>query len=319
MSEVTIRPPDFKSEHFVKPIALQRLHCHFAHWLNTLGQNGKTSRMILGFTGPHGIGKTWLLKYLEHASELRLPKPFFFNLEDPESINDTAKIKQEINKELLHLEGKGPVLLLDNVPPPPLREPLTTFEYEVLRPCADAGALIVMALTTENNVCWYATYLRAVEPLSLKPFSEAQTQDQLAKLGTNLDSADIHNRSGGLPLLSYLFNEHNGDDQAFDDLLSYWFSRIPQSDQERIRQYLDITCLLNSIEDSKVEEIAGSPFFFAVPAFEIRNVLKKHGLTETVDDDAPLVLREAIKKAAQRRLEEENPSLYNSLMQTIQK
>jgi len=314
-----IQCPDFKLEHFVRPTALQWFHDQFTRWLDAWRWSGKTRIMVLGFTGPHGIGKTWLLKYLEQADdELKPLTPFFYDVEDLECVSNTAKIRHDVNKQLPRLEGKGPVLLLDNVPPPPLREPLKTFEYDVLRPCAEAGACIVMTLVEETRVCWYATYLKAFEMHSLELFSLAQTQAQLRKLESRRKTVTVYNRSGGLPYLNYLVDSNR--DQSFDIFLSYWLHRIPSSEHELIQHCLAIACVLDSIEDAKINKVKDLlPPLFSMHAFEIRNVLKKHGLTETSNGKGPLVLRYAIKEATQNHLRKEAPSLYGALMKAIQK
>jgi hypothetical protein len=304
---------------FVKPTALDWFYDKIEEWLNVWRWYRKSERMVIGFTGSHGCGKTWLLKHLQkHNGKAMLLAPLYFDLEEVATIDNTQVIRSTINVLLNQLDGKGPTLLLDNVPPPPLLEPLKSFEYDVLRPCLMAGACVVMTLSTTTRICWHSTRLQAIDTCPIETFNLSKTKSQLDKLDSQFSAEETYQQSGGLPYLNYLL--HSRGNQAFDIYLDYLLSHIPIPDRNRVQHYLNLVCLLDRLEDKLITKVLNEiPTTLNVYPFEVRNELVKYELAEYKNGIDSLVLRDAVKYAVQDRLKKESPSFYDSITRLLQR
>lgn len=185
-----------------------------------------------------------------------------------------------------------------------------------------------MALVTPSKACWLDPYLRSFETRLLTSFDVNQTKEQLKRLEkaqlvrSGLNASSIYHDSDGHPLLNFLLAKRERE-KAFDELLDYYFSRVPPKDQDRLRNYLKAVCTLGVLEDAFIERAlkiyqqhkpgaAGFP----VQPVGVRTLLRRYWLAQTrPTSPGQLVLVGGVKRAVQGVLRAQETALYNALGQ----
>jgi hypothetical protein len=282
---------------------------------------------VLGLTGEHGIGKTWLLRYLAEEERRLASQAVYLDLEERSrfscSEDYVRAVEARIEQQCL---DDRVVLLLDAVPPQ-MDAHLRALEETILRPCLQhRSALVIMALVRPSQSCWRAPALRGGYLLRLEPFDDAATAEQLQKLRkagyvqVGVEAQALHASSGGLPLLSYLVASRSLAEAA-ELLLEYWFSPLPSLECACARNYLEAVCLLDSLEQASMQRALEIYYHytpgaagFPAHAGGVRNILQKHWLAHPAGQ-APgrLVLVESVQRAAREVLKSRDWEMYQVL------
>jgi len=279
---------------------------------------------VLRLAGEHGVGKTWLLRHLAEDEDQVAPAAVYLDLlkryefPTPEGFCDA--VQRQIG---LQCGPQSAILLLDSVPLH-LDDHLRALENLVLRPhLSQRGSMAIMALNHPSRDGWRAPMLRGGESLWLHSFGQPQTRSQLQSLEkagqvkVRLKAAAVQDRSGGLPLLNYLFTQWE-QGQAFELFLEHIFSQIPARDRATVRSYLDAVCVLESLEHASIEG-ALRVYHHCQPrageylphAGQVRNALREHWLARSSPElPGRIVLVESVRRAAREALQARAPSLY---------
>ena len=288
--------------------------------------------LVLSLVGERGIGKTWFLRYLADHDQRLSPLTVYLDLARRVSFSTPGDYVKEVESQIHSQVGAGRVILLLDSVPPQLDEPLRALEDSVLRPhLIHRSSLVIMALMHPSQVCWRAPVLRGGEFYRLRPFDEAQTQEQVrylqkAKLAAgDLDVQHVQQLSGGLPLLNFLLATSGWPD-AYGLLLDYWFLTIPPGDRECIQGYLEAVCLLDCLEHASMQRSLQAyhchkPDAVGYPAHAggVRNMLRKYWLARPAPD-APgrIVLVDSVRHAVAQILQAEDAELYAALQKSAE-
>ena len=322
-------PAGYDSELFVTPQeankwVFSKVNAWHARDHRKAAGNGGQNLML---AGERGVGKTWFLRSLAQDDSSLSCHAIYLDLEERADF-PTAKAYVEAMKERVRtqLGSNGSVLLLDNVPPH-LDERLRELEASLLWSLVTRRHIpVIMALVHPSQVCWRVPALRAGEIYPLASFVDAQTSDQLRRLKraglirNGIKSEPIQENSDGHPLLNYLLATR-GEAEAFESLLDYWFSRVPEAERAQVRNCLDAVCTLDVLEHTSIRKALEiycnhRPGAAGCPAHPIgvANLLRKHWLCQPLPD-APgrLVLVASVRRAAREVLKARDAELYAKL------
>jgi hypothetical protein len=322
-------PAGYNSELFVTP---QEAHEWVLSRVNTwqakdhetaAGDKGQN----LMLAGERGVGKTWFLRSLAQDDSSLSRHAVYLDLEEradfPTAEAYVAAMKERVRA---HLDNSGSLLLLDSVPPH-LDESLRALEASLLWSLVTRRHTpVIMALVHPSQVCWRVPALRAGEIYPMAPFEPGQTSEQLQRLDRaglvqeEMELDTIQEHSDGHPLLNYLLATR-GETEAFESLLDYWFSRVPEAERAQVRNYLDAVCTLDVLEHASLRKAlevfcTHRPGAAGCPAHPIgvSNLLRKHWLCQPLPD-APgrLVLVASVRRAAREMLKARDAELYAKL------
>ena len=282
---------------------------------------------VLGLAGEHGIGKTWLLRYLAEDEPRLASQAVYLDLEArgrfscPEDY--VRAVEVQIEQQCLE---ERVALLLDAVPPQ-MDGHLRALEETILRPCLQhRSALVIMALVRPSQLCWRAPALRGGHLLQLGPFDGVAISEQLQRLKkagyvqVDVEAEALQASSGGLPLLTYLVATRPLAEAA-QHLLEYWFAPLPSQEGAYARNYLEAVCMLDSLEQASIQRALEIYYHynpgaagFPAHAGGVRNVLRKHWLARPASH-APgrLVLVEGVQRAAREVLKSRDQEMYQVL------
>jgi hypothetical protein len=278
-------------------------------------------------SGERGVGKTWFLRSLSQGDSNLSRHVVYLDLEERANYPTAeAYVKAMKQRVRTRLDNSGSLLLLDSVPPH-LDERLRALEAELLWSLvARRHTPVIMALIHPSQVCWRVPALRAGEICPLVPFEPAQTSEQLRRLEQaglireGMDRDTIQEHSDGHPLLNYLLATRE-EAEAYESLLEYWFSRVPDAERAQVRSYLDAVCTLDVLEHASIRKAleifcSHRPGAVGCPAHPIgvSNLLRKHWLCQPLPD-APgrLVLVASVRRAARELLKAKDAELYAKL------
>jgi hypothetical protein len=322
-------PARYNSELFVTPQeadewVLSRVNAWQARDHGTTAGNGGQNLIL---AGERGVGKTWFLRSLSQRDSSLSRHVVYLDLEERADF-PTPESYVEAMKERVrpHIGNSGSLLLLDSVPPH-LDESLRALEAGLLWSLVTRyHTPVIMALIHPSQVCWRVPALRSGEIYPLPPFEPAQTSEQLRRLeragllreGKELGTVQEH--SDGHPLLNYLLATR-GEAEAFESLLDYWFSRVPEAERAQVRNYLDAVCTLDVLEHAPIRKAleifcSHRPGAVGCPAHPIgvSNLLRKHWLCQpSPGSPGRLVLVASVRRAARELLKARDAELYAKL------
>jgi hypothetical protein len=291
------------------------------------GSQTTPADQVLGLTGEHGAGKTWILRHLAENDHRVSPLAVYLDLEQRTTFSGPETYVDSVERQINERCGDArAILLLDGVPAS-LDDYLRALESEILKPqLIQRGSLVIMALVQPSRVCWRMPVLRGGEHYLIPPFTRSQTLDQVQRLRkqgltqNGVKANNIHKSSGGLPLLNHLLVTHE-QDEAFVLLLEYWIHRIPIDEREPVRAYLQAVCAVEVLEHLKMQRLLDlynlyRPDERGLPAHaaKVRSVLQKYGLAQTMPDlPGHIALVDSVRRAARGVLQAEDRGLYAEL------
>ena len=306
------------------------------HWLLSKVDGWKAHRLdadvapadrVLFLVGERGVGKTWLLRHMAKDEPHVSPLAVYLDLDERDRFSSPDRYVEVMEERVeRRLGNDGAILLLDAVPPQ-MDEKLRFLEDGVIRPyAAQRHALVVMALLHPAQVCWRTPAFQAGERWLFDPFKVGQTRKQLQRLDKagltiqRVKPAVIQESSGGLPLLNYLLATRDRV-EAFEALLEHSFSRVPEDERERVRNYLEAVCLLDVLEHTRIRKMMEiycrhKPDTMEYPAHAIGvlNLLRKHWLSQSaVDAPGRMVMLASVRRAAIELLKARDADLYAKL------
>jgi hypothetical protein len=296
------------------------------------GMAGEGRGQNLMLAGERGVGKTWFLRHLAERNCSPSPGAVYLDLQERDDF-PTAESYVEAMRErvLTRLGNSGSLLLLDSGPPhldPSLRALEANLLWSLV---THRRTPVIMALVHPSQVCWRVPALRAGEILPMAPFEPAQTSEQLRRLEQagltreGMELATVQQHSDGHPLLNYLLATR-AETEAYELLLGYWFSRVPQTERAQVRSYLDAVCTLETLEHASIRKAlevycSHRPAAAGCPAHPIgvSNLLRKHWLCRPSPDlPGRLVLVASVRRAAKEVLLARDAELYARLERSTQ-
>ena len=282
---------------------------------------------VLSLVGERGSGKTWLLRHLAEDDNRVSPLSLYLDLERRTRHAKPENFCQAVEEQIrAQCSNSRAVLLLDAVPPY-LDDHLRALENEILKPeLTQRGSLVIMAPVHPLQICWRLPALRGAERCSLAPFDESLTREQLWQLQqagiaqNGLKASLVHAASGGLPLFTYLVATRDEVDSS-EALLTYWLARVPATERERVRSYLEAVCTLDTLEHAKIRKALAAyhryyPDMGKYPSHpgDVRNALRKHWLAHSMPTSpGRLVVVDSIGRATRQIVQARNADLYASL------
>jgi hypothetical protein len=339
--------PDYSTALFVTPKRTYRgILSRVQWWQQTQPKQPVTDRVwkarhrslqtvpgdqVLSLVGEQGIGKTWLLRHLAEDDGHVAPMAVYLDLEKRTEFPTPEDYVETVEDQIRQRHcSAGMVLLLDDVPPH-LDDHVRALEDAVLRPhLMQRGSLAIMAPIHPSYVCWRAPALRGGEQYRILPFDESQTGEQVRRLqgarltrnGVNV--SDLHEASGGVPLLNYLLATRDRR-ESFELALEHWLSRVPFEERGCVQTYLEAVCTLDSLEQIKIQQMLDLYGLYRkedtrVPAraVEVRNLLQKHALAWASPDSwQRIVLAGSVRRAAREVLRARDAELLAMLQRAV--
>ena len=306
----------------------QRLLARVGAWQTAQqGAGVPAGDQVVILAGERGVGKTWLLRHLAEQDPQVAPLAVYLDLEERLGFSMPEHYVEAVKERIRQRRGGAEAILLLDTVPSQLDESLRALEDAVLRPhLTQRGSLAIMALMHPSQVCWRAPVLRAGERYPLAPFDQAQTREQLQRLGRaglmtrRVQAATIQRYSGGLPLLNYLLATR-ARAEAFEALLAHWFSRVPPDERERIRRYLEVVCTLDVLEHAPIRRMlelfcSHCPDVAECPAHPIGvlNLLRKYWLGQPAPGSPGcIILVGSVGRAVRELLKARDADLYAKL------
>ena len=291
------------------------------------GSQTTPADQVLGLTGEHGAGKTWILRHLAENDHRVSPLAVYLDLEQRTTFSGPEIYVDSVERQINERCGDArAILLLDGVPAS-LDDYLRALESEILKPqLIQRGSLVIMALVQPSRVCWRIPVLRGGEHYLIPPFTRSQTLDQVQRLRkqgltqNGVKANNIHKSSGGLPLLNHLLATRE-QDEAFVLLLESWIHRVPIDEREPVRTYVQAVCALDVLEHLKMQRLLDLYYLYrpderGLPAHaaKARGVLQRYGLAQTMPDSpGHIALVDSVRRAARGVLQVEDRGLYAEL------
>jgi hypothetical protein len=260
------------------------------------------------FTGEHGIGKSWLLHYLQEQVRSPAVAAHYFNLESYFSQSEFATSVQqlctdiwqalfnsnmpaptslehathllitEIKRQLLH---QVLVLLIDTVYEAPSTF-LALFEAHLLQIFAINPKILIVLAGRGREYVFRSPELRLrADFITLPPFSQSVTLAQLhCQLPSMVEnSAKIHAITQGNPKANWLLGTNDYSSLGLSLIIDEMLAPIQLSDKSLIRSYLEALAVPRRFDYSHVPHLLSAYYaddkYERLARREVRNIFDK--------------------------------------------
>lgn len=334
VADAPIRTLDYAPDLFVNREEEVRLILDQARGL---AAGARPASPAITFTGERGMGKSWLLRHLQHRLRQELPALAVVHLDLrrlnpatvaqalqafgrqlPEPAEIAAASLPEMSRALIEsarrrLEDRPLVLLLDHVFEWD-RELLPQLEDYLLGPLAiEPRTLLVMA-GRGREYSWRTPELRS-RPLSLPPFHPEDTARQIERQAPQprLPAAEVHQLGGGYPLSNYFLATlglADGVEASVQEILQ----AVPAGERAGLRERLEALCVLKSFDEERLKVMLAEYYedrayldWSYAQAKQVREQLVRLGYAQWREEEKGYVLDHAIQTAIAAALRHGGP------------
>ncbi len=287
-------------------------------------KEGPLAKRTIAFSGERGTGKTWLLLHLvEEIQRISDVRVYFLGLKPDFTIEGIIK---DFRKSVLGLEtalGKTPaemsrqvmqelrallhkqvlVILVDQAYESDWKL-LSELEEYLLGPLAVEPRVLIVMAGRGRAYPWKTPELRLfAEFHKLGPFTDPkQTAEQLQKQISPQAAAraeEIHNQSGGNPLVNYYL----GNNVSLDSVINYLLQVVPPDSQKLAREYLEALCVLQAFDEERIPAMLAA--YYNDPSYrqwayaqarQVRDLLVKAAFARWNEDAGGFVVDSQTRK-----------------------